>query len=781
LSKNVISKWKTVLNQFEVKYVTVVNYELLIRGKYYINNIKLNAPFLSIQKNRYIYNVDDDVIFIFDEAHKCKYINTSNAKLLIGAKETNNKILLLSATLIENIKQFAIFGYVLGLSHSYNTLVKWIQKLQTPAKTIHYILFEDKKPKAARLTIEELGDQFPETQVTADTYTMKDSNNIVKEYEKIVEKIKEFKENGTKSQLIIAKLQTEFRNIELLKIPTFIDLTEEYLENNYSVVIFVNYTETINILYSKLKQKSTVSLIHGGQTEKERNLSIDNFQNNKAKILIANIKAGGVGISLHDLDGKHPRISLISPTQSATNLVQVLGRIHRSGGKSKSLQRIIFAANTPEADISKMLYRKLANLSLLNDGDMETYYIDGLIKDDKLIKKIMSDNDLKIIIDKEFEHLKNKKIMHCDNIIEIFEKNINTISGSSSMFIVKGINNTIFNDKNILLLGEHHDSNVECKKCNETCIEVSNIVAYLIYSLYPKYVDFYCEIAYYPGEKKQKNKFERESYTDSISRINILHNKYSHLLRSSKNKNFTERLRLHASDTREIYIKNNNEISGAILIYTTLWKLWKFIVHFEYIMTDKNNNINYIHKKLEEYEKIINNPENKTIILEIITGANTELNNIFKITKQLENIKNNVDEKFLIAINDSIAKHYYNTTEKILDIIFSITDIIKYYINKYADDKYKCVNKIYNKILNQKYMENNFTEFHNLSNIFASYMDIYTIYRMLRKFNDENQNNIIFYGGDKHARNIYKIFIKTGYFTSVASKINEHYDDCIKL
>src|SRR3990167_2120909 len=102
--------------------------------------------------------------------------------------------------------------------------------------------------------------------------------------------------------------------------------------------------ETLNLLAEQLKTKT---LIHGEQSAKERDKNIDDFQSDRERIIIANIRAGGIGISLHDVNGNHPRVSLISPTQSATNLIQALGRIHRSGGKSKSLQRIIFAANTP--------------------------------------------------------------------------------------------------------------------------------------------------------------------------------------------------------------------------------------------------------------------------------------------------------------------------------------------------------------------------------------------------------------------------------------------------
>jgi hypothetical protein len=53
----------------------------------------------------------------------------------------------------------------------------------------------------------------------------------------------------------------------------------------------------------------------------------------------------GLGISLHDIHGDHQRVSLINFPDTASSLIQALGRTHRSGAKTPALQRIIFVAN----------------------------------------------------------------------------------------------------------------------------------------------------------------------------------------------------------------------------------------------------------------------------------------------------------------------------------------------------------------------------------------------------------------------------------------------------
>ena len=49
---------------------------------------------------------------------------------------------------------------------------------------------------------------------------------------------------------------------------------------------------------------------------------------------------------------------------------QALGRVHRANAKTKSIQRIVFAAGTVEEQACEAVRAKLANMALLNDGDL---------------------------------------------------------------------------------------------------------------------------------------------------------------------------------------------------------------------------------------------------------------------------------------------------------------------------------------------------------------------------------------------------------------------------
>lgn len=221
------------------------------------------------------------------------------------------------------------------------------------------------------MRIDVLGDLFPETQITGTPYTMghKTEAKISTQYKIISDELDKLQDKTAKDRgNILVKVMRAHQKIEMLKVPTFVELATDFRENGFSIVIFVNFTQTLELLASMLKVDC---LIYGQQKGFDRERNIQDFQDNKEKIIICNIKAGGVGVSLHDIHGGHPRVSLISPTWSSIDLLQALGRVHRAGGKSKSLQRIIYTANTIEERIADKLRFKLQDINSINNGDLD--------------------------------------------------------------------------------------------------------------------------------------------------------------------------------------------------------------------------------------------------------------------------------------------------------------------------------------------------------------------------------------------------------------------------
>jgi hypothetical protein len=193
-------------------------------------------------------------------------------------------------------------------------------------------------------------------------------------YQKVEEEILELKDRSRTDvdpENPLTKRLRMRQEIELLRVPVITEMAEEFIEEGKSVVCFVNFRQTLDAIGERMKKHKPVYIL-GDQTTDQRESAIASFQANKSHLIICQIAAGGVGVSLHDLHGK-PRVSLISPTYSAVDLKQALGRIHRTGAKTPALQYILFAANSVEEEVSKSVKTKLRNIDLLNDGDLLTH------------------------------------------------------------------------------------------------------------------------------------------------------------------------------------------------------------------------------------------------------------------------------------------------------------------------------------------------------------------------------------------------------------------------
>lgn len=386
--KSVMSSWRRVCGYFDLTYKFIVNYETIKLGKYYVNQSRVICPYISLNKNKdsgdfsYTWIIDDpNTIFIFDEVHKCSNLDSHNGKLLFSAKLSQRPIMALSATIADYIDKFKIFFWILNFVdpehvkknnidfNQYMTIIsKWALRDQKPMLRIYNMLYPN---RASRMRIDTLGDQFPETQITAEAYSMgkKKEQEIEQQYSIIAQEIDNLQDKSIKDRSNhLVKILRAHQRIEILKVPAFVELANDLIENGYYVVIFVNYTQTLILLSEMLNTKH---VIYGKQKQSERDKSIELFNDNKINVIVCNIKAGGLGISLHDIHGGHPRASIISPTWSSIDLIQALGRIHRAGGKSKSLQRIIYAANTIEEKIADKLKKKLSDLNSINNGDLD--------------------------------------------------------------------------------------------------------------------------------------------------------------------------------------------------------------------------------------------------------------------------------------------------------------------------------------------------------------------------------------------------------------------------
>jgi len=383
--KAVIAPWLEWLDasRYTSDQYDVVNYEMLRTGK--LTHIARRLP--RVRKGApdfFEWKIPPTSLVIFDEDHYCKGRDTLNGALMKGARRTNS-VLCLGATSFTSPLEMDALGYTLGLHKGGKDYWRWaydhgVRKgpfgmefsgQRDHLEKISSDIFKD-RGSLMRASDPEVAKFFNNNIVSADAYTVTEAEQIQRAYATLAsvggldEKMQYDAPNALTESLRARQ------RVELYKVPVFVNLAQDAIENGYSPVVFVNFRDTLEEIRSALVDGDCpVHQIHGGDTQTERDLAVKRFQEPGQSAMLATISAGGVGISLHDTHGGFPRQSIVSPTYSATQFLQALGRIHRAGGKSPAVQKIVYAARTVEEKVCLSIKRKLRNLSTLTNTDLQ--------------------------------------------------------------------------------------------------------------------------------------------------------------------------------------------------------------------------------------------------------------------------------------------------------------------------------------------------------------------------------------------------------------------------
>lgn len=398
--KSVLHQWEKILKSFKLKANVLINYEKLSRGNTSYMKWKKNMPDpvrpyqADATTELPVFNFDHNTLVVLDEGHKCKGNNTSNSWMMVALKLQGYRVLVSSATVATSPLEMRAFGFLTGMHALYNfrdfCRVHGAELLeQYGAMTfnvsnsnaregmlrLNEYLFDTNKC-ASRMKVEDFGKEFPESHIVAEAYDLGANEGKIQavydDMEAELAKLEEKAENY--SEHVFAVMMEARRKAELCKVPLFVEMIEDLYDEGKSVVLFLNFTDSVDAVVKRLEKMSKfdnqIGYIVGGQSDKKRVQDIEAFQADSKRVMVVNIAAGGTGVSLHDLNGNYPRASIISPNWSAYNMRQALGRVWRLEGKTKSYQRIVYAAKCIEEQICHRVQGKLECLDSLNDGDL---------------------------------------------------------------------------------------------------------------------------------------------------------------------------------------------------------------------------------------------------------------------------------------------------------------------------------------------------------------------------------------------------------------------------
>jgi SWI/SNF-related matrix-associated actin-dependent regulator 1 of chromatin subfamily A len=164
--------------------------------------------------------------------------------------------------------------------------------------------------------------------------------------------------------------------IAIEKVEHTCELIDKILEQGKKVIVFTNFTMSLDMLHEKYKKKSVV--LDGRMSKIARQESVDRFQNeDKVKIFIGNIKAAGVGITLTAADTVIMNDLSFVPADHS----QAEDRAYRYGQKNSVLVYYPVFENTIEMTVYNILQKKKDIIDqVMGDGEYSESFASELVK-----------------------------------------------------------------------------------------------------------------------------------------------------------------------------------------------------------------------------------------------------------------------------------------------------------------------------------------------------------------------------------------------------------------
>lgn len=164
-------------------------------------------------------------------------------------------------------------------------------------------------------------------------------------------------------------LATQRKAQALKKLPPIVEFTKNLLDQKIPTVVFLYHRDVIEKFTNDLKQYEPY-VITGDTPSKLRSSFVKDFQEREERnLFILQIKAGGVGITLH----RSSTVILGELDWSPGTIAQAIDRVHRIGQKAATINIYYFGVNgSIEADIESTVVRKASEFSkVINESKEE--------------------------------------------------------------------------------------------------------------------------------------------------------------------------------------------------------------------------------------------------------------------------------------------------------------------------------------------------------------------------------------------------------------------------
>jgi SWI/SNF-related matrix-associated actin-dependent regulator 1 of chromatin subfamily A len=151
------------------------------------------------------------------------------------------------------------------------------------------------------------------------------------------------------------------------KIAQTIELAENIIEQNKKVIIFCNFTDSLNKIVEHFG-KAAVK-VDGSMSKHERQHSVDSFQDSdKIKVFVGNIKAAGVGLTLTAAEA----VIINDLSFVPGDMSQAEDRAYRIGQKNSVLVYYPIFENTIEGVVYDIVNTKKQNIKIVMGDNIDS-------------------------------------------------------------------------------------------------------------------------------------------------------------------------------------------------------------------------------------------------------------------------------------------------------------------------------------------------------------------------------------------------------------------------
>lgn len=369
---SVVVNWQREINRFTGKNSTIWDskgYDGHLNNQFHITHYD------AVAKNHQWLREQKFDLLVCDEATYLKNRQTIRAKSILGSWKERRKYpgiktkycIFLTGTPVMSrpIEAFSLLNFL--DKERFNNFFHFTQRYggwkgQTPMnlhdlheRTKDLVIRRKKSQVLTELPAKQRNDLYVE--LTKDE--RKEYNGLLKEL------FGKWKTDGKPSVKHMPKLQGFL--IEK-KIPRLMEMVDEFMDNDKSILIFSNYIAPLKLLLDHYKDHAAI--LTGEMNRNERQETIDKLVSGQAKIGLFSLLAAGMGID--GLQHKIDTVVFLNMDYVPANHEQAEDRTHRIGQKSQVQVYYMICDGTMDEYMRDILKEKQEVADIIVDGALVT-------------------------------------------------------------------------------------------------------------------------------------------------------------------------------------------------------------------------------------------------------------------------------------------------------------------------------------------------------------------------------------------------------------------------